>query len=105
AELGITVVGLAAGALASSPIAGRAVGSRGSRQVVTASAVLLGGTWWMAGAAPSAATLFLALLVIGAADAAMDISMNANAAAHERQLGRSRLHLLHALWSVGMLIG
>ncbi len=105
AGLGLTVLGLATGALLASPVAGRAVTRRGSRPVVVASAVLVGATWWLAGVAPGAAALFGALAVIGAADAAMDISMNANAAAHEATAGRSVLHRLHALWSLGMVAG
>jgi len=105
AALGATVVGLAAGALVTSPYAGRAVNAAGSRRVVVFSACALGATWWLAGAAPNAGVLFAALLVIGGADAAMDISMNANASAYEARIGRSVLHRLHALWSAGVFAG
>jgi hypothetical protein len=44
-------------------------------------------------------------MVIGAADAAMDIAMNANGAAYERRSGRSVLHALHGAWSLGALAG
>lgn len=105
AGLGLVLVGMAAGALVASPLAGRAVGRVGSRRVVVAAAVSLGLSLWTAGAAPEPALLFLALAVIGAADASMDIAMNANGAAYERGTGRSIMHRLHGAWSLGALAG
>lgn len=103
--LGVALVGLALGALAASPAAGRAVGSHGSRSVVVAAALVLGASLWAVGAAPQPALFFAALVVVGAADAAMDISMNANGAAYEARWGRSVLHRLHGAWSSGALAG
>lgn len=103
--LGVALVGLAAGALVASPMAGRAVGARGSRPVVIASAAVLGASLWTVGAATRPALFFVALVVVGAADAAMDISMNANGAAYEARSGRSFLHRLHGAWSLGALGG
>jgi MFS family permease len=103
AGLGLVLVGLSLGALLASPVAGRLVGSVGSRAVVLAAAVSLGSCLWVAGAAPNAAVLFGALAVAGAADAAMDIAMNANGAAYEQRSSRSVMHRLHAAWSLGAL--
>ncbi len=105
AGLGLVLVGMAAGALLASPWAGRMVGRVGSRPVVVAAAVTLGLSLWTAGAAPDPALLFLALALIGAADASMDIAMNANGAAYERGTGRSIMHRLHGAWSLGALAG
>jgi MFS family permease len=105
AGLGLVLVGMAAGALAASPLAGRVVGRVGSRPVVVAAALVLGASLWSAGAAPEPAVLFLALAVIGAADATMDIAMNANGAAYERRAGGSLMHRLHGAWSLGALAG
>ncbi len=101
--LGVVLLGLAFGALICSPFAGRAVARVGSRTLAVASCGALGATLWLAGAAPSPVTLFLALTVVGVADAAMDIAMNANGAAYERRGARSELHRLHAAWSLGAL--
>jgi MFS family permease len=103
AGLGLALAGMAVGALAASPVAGRLVGRVGSRRVVVASALALGASLWTAGAAPSAAPLFGALAVVGAADASMDIAMNANGAAYEAGSGRSVMHRLHGAWSLGAL--
>ncbi|MGH9228582.1 MAG: MFS transporter, partial [Acidimicrobiales bacterium] len=83
ASLGLTLVGMAVGAMAASPVAGALVGRWGSRPVLVVAAGGLGASLWTVGAAPNAATLFAALTVVGATDAAMDISMNANGAALE----------------------
>jgi MFS family permease len=103
--LGLTLVGMAVGAMAVSPLAGRLVGVFGSRRVVVTATVALGASLWTAGAAPSAGALFAALAVVGAADAAMDISMNANGAAYEDRTGRSVMHGFHGAWSLGALGG
>ena len=103
AGLGVVLVGMAAGALVASPAAGRAVGRFGSRRVVVASSLTLAASLWTAGAAPTPALLFLALALVGAADGAMDIAMNANGAAYERRAGASVMHRLHGAWSLGAL--
>jgi MFS family permease len=103
ARLGLVVAGMGLGAMLASTVAGRLVERSGSRAVVAASAVGLGACQWTVGAAPTAVSLFLALMVAGAADAAMDIAMNANGALHEHRTGRSVMHRLHAAWSLGAL--
>lgn len=105
AGLGLVLTGMAVGALVASPLAGRAVGRIGSRRVVLAATLVLATSLWTAGAAPGPALLFLALALIGAADATMDIAMNANGAAYERGSGRSLMHRLHGAWSLGALTG
>jgi MFS family permease len=103
AGLGLVLMGMALGALAASPVAGRAVGRVGSRPVVVGATLTLAASLWAAGAAPEPVVLFAALALIGAADAAMDIAMNANGAAYERRTGRSLMHRLHGAWSLGAL--
>jgi MFS family permease len=105
AGLGVVLAGLALGALVASPVAGRLVGRAGSGRVAVGAALALAAALWTAGAAPSAAGLFGALALVGAADAAMDIAMNANGAAYERGAGRSLLHRLHGAWSLGAVAG
>ncbi|HEY6698757.1 MAG TPA: MFS transporter [Acidimicrobiales bacterium] len=103
ATLGLTLVGMALGAMAASPAAGGLVSRLGSRPVLVVAAAGLGASLWTVGAAPNAPTLFAALTVVGATDAAMDISMNANGAAFENRSGRSLMHGLHGTWSLGAL--
>jgi MFS family permease len=103
AGLGLVLMGMAAGALVASPAAGRAVGRVGSRPVAIGGALAMAASLWTAGAAPHPGVLFVALVGIGACDAAMDIAMNANGAAYERVSGRSLMHRLHGAWSLGSL--
>ncbi len=105
AGLGLVLVGLAGGAMLASPVAGRLVETVGSRRLVVAAALVLGASLWTAGAAPTPLLLALALAVIGAADATMDIAMNANAGAYELRTGRSVMHRLHGAWSLGAVAG
>ncbi len=103
ATLGLTLVGMALGAMAASPVAGGLVSRLGSRPVLVVAAGGLGAGLWTVGAAPNAPTLFAALTAVGATDAAMDISMNANGAAYENRSGRSVMHGFHGAWSLGAL--
>ena len=105
AGLGLVLVGLAGGAMLASPLAGRLVETVGSRRLVVAAALVLGASLWTVGAAPTPLLLALALAVIGAADATMDIAMNANAGAYELRTGRSVMHRLHGAWSLGAVAG
>jgi hypothetical protein len=102
--LGVVLVGLALGALAVSPLAAALIARLGSGQTVVASACVLGATLPLAAVAASGGQLFGVLLVVGAADATLDIAMNANGAAHQAEVGRSVMHRLHATWAVGALV-
>lgn len=103
AGLGLVLTGMAVGALVASPPAGRLVEALGSRAVVLGATTILGASLWTIGAAHNAVTMFVALALVGAADAAMDTAMNANGAAFEHVSGRSVMHRLHASWSFGAL--
>jgi Major Facilitator Superfamily len=103
AALGVTLVGLAFGALVASPVVARMLRRWSSRRMAVAAGVGLGSSLWLVGEAPSAPTFFLTMAVVGVFDAAMDIAMNANGAAYEALTGRSVLHRLHAAWSLGAL--
>lgn len=105
AGLGATVLGLGLGALLFSAPAGWLIHRVGSRRVTVTAGLVVGLTLWSAGAAGTAPVLFGALVVVGAADAAMDAAMNANGTAHEATTGRSVLHGLHGAWSFGALAG
>jgi Major Facilitator Superfamily len=55
--------------------------------------------------APSLPALMGAALVFGAANATLDVAMNAHGVAVERVLGRPIMSSLHAGWSIGGLAG
>ena len=86
-------------------LTGRLVARFGSAPVVRATAValpvsLLG--FALAGDLPRFAVV---LLVLGAVDGLIDVSMNAHAVAVERALKRPVMNGCHAAWSIGAAIG
>ena len=101
--LGFGLLMLAAGAMAAMPVAGW-LGARWGGLVVPvagvfAAALLL--PW----AAPGYATLLPALFLLGAANGALDVLMNAHAARVEVARGRPIMSSFHACWSLGGLLG
>ncbi|HEY7515509.1 MAG TPA: MFS transporter, partial [Vicinamibacteria bacterium] len=103
--LGLALLGMAAGALGAMPLAGWLLPSMGTRRLVAVSLVGLCLFLPLPVHAPSTATLAMALLVFGAFNGALDVSMNAHAVALERERGRPFLSRLHALFPVGGLVG
>lgn len=104
-ELGTALLAMAAGALISFPLAGRAIGQYGARQVTWAAAalffVMLPQPMWVG----LYASLLIVLFVLGAGNGAMDVAMNAVAVEVEAACGKPIMSSLHGLWSVGGLAG
>lgn len=108
-RLGLGLLGVAAGALVAMPLAGRLVARHGSRPVTRVSALLFAGALALPALAPSFALLAAALVVLGAANGALDVAMNAQAVAvereYERRYARPIMASFHALFSFGGLAG
>ena len=104
-ELGLALLFIAAGALVAFPVVGRLIASTGSRPVTRAGLVLMPAALALVALAPSLPALMGAALVFGAANATLDVAMNAHGVAVERSLGRPIMSSLHAGWSVGGLVG
>jgi predicted MFS family arabinose efflux permease len=102
--LGVALLGAPLGLLAAQPVVGAVAARRGSRSVVAAAPVFLAAVVLPA-LATNAATLFGALLVVGGANGALDIAMNAQGFAVERAAGRRLFNSLHAAFSFGALTG
>lgn len=104
-QLGLALFGVAAGALVSMPIAGALTARFGSRRVTVISSVL----FCLFVALPVRSTHFamlaIALALTGAASGAMDVSMNAHGIVVEKRRGRPIMSSLHALYSLGGLLG
>lgn len=103
--LGGALLGAGLGALVASVVAGRMVARYGSRPVTLWSALALCAVLALPGLAPSWLGLLLALVAVGAADAVMDVAMNAHGVVVERRYGRSIMNGLHGLWSAGAALG
>ncbi|MFF5606700.1 MFS transporter [Streptomyces cellulosae] len=101
ATLGGLLVLLGLGAFAGMQVAGPLTDRLGARVVVPATAVLCGATLVLPGLARDPWSLAGALLVFGACNGALDVSMNAHAVHVEKAYGQPVMSGFHATFSVG----
>lgn len=103
--MGLVLVGMSLAVILAFPIAGQAIVKRGSvrmtrlgglADVLAVNLVIL---------APHPLLVPVALFVLGASNATMDVSMNAHGVKVERDLRRPIMSSLHAGWSFGGVIG
>ncbi len=104
-QLGLALLGVAVGALLMMPLIGGLVARFGSRPATTAAVVALAGAVLLPALAGGLVTLTLALVVLGAANGALDVAMNAQAVAVERRYGLPIMSSFHAAFSFGGLAG
>jgi MFS family permease len=105
AALGLALLGLSAGAVATMLIAGALCRRFGSRQLTVVSCALLSLTLLLPPLAHSAFVLGLALLVFGAAYGCLNVAMNSVAVDVVAALDRPVMPAFHAAWSFGGLAG
>jgi fucose permease len=105
AQLSLPLFAMSAGTFLTLPLTSRLVHHLGSRAVTVGAAAGCCLALPLPGLVRSLPLLALALLVLGAAIGAMDVGMNAQAAALERRVGRSIMASFHGLWSLGGLFG
>jgi MFS family permease len=103
--LGLALLGAAVGALAAMPATGWLVARVGSRPVVGVTGLLLCGSLILPALAPNLALLVVSLVMLGASNGAMDVSMNAQAVAVEKRYGHPIMSSFHAAFSLGGLAG
>ncbi len=96
---------MAAGAVLVLPMAGWLVGRLGSRGMTFLAALGFSLALPLPLLSPTVELLVLALIVLGAANGTLDISMNAQAVEIERGYGRPIMSSFHALFSVGGVAG
>lgn len=104
AELGFALFGAPAGLLVTMPMIAVLVARKGSRPVVAAAPLYLG-TVVLPALAIDMVSLFVALVLVGAASGALDIAMNAQGIAVEQASGGALFSSLHAAFSFGALAG
>jgi MFS family permease len=105
AGFGLAVAAFSAGALLSGLTAGVLIRRIGSARVAVVATLILASFVLIAGLAPTAVVFGLALFVAGAADAVTDVAQNAHGLRVQRNYGRSIINSLHAVWSVGAILG
>jgi MFS family permease len=105
AALGLALLGLSAGAVATMLIAGTLCRRFGSQRIAVISLALLSVTLVLPVLARSVVTLGLALLVFGAAYGCLNVAMNSIAVDLVAALRRPVMPSFHAAWSFGGLAG
>ncbi len=103
--LGLLILVFGCGAVSVMPLCGYLIGRLGSRRVLRVAAVVCALSFAGLVAATQIWQMVAALLFFGAFLGAMDISMNANAVAVERSLGRAVMSSSHGFWSLGGFVG
>ena len=103
--LGFALLGMAAGSLVGLPLSGALTARFGSRPTTTLAilAVLLATPFPIL--APSLSTFALALALLGVANGAVSVAMNAQAIAIEARVGKAIMSTFHGLFSAGGLAG
>jgi MFS family permease len=101
AVIGLCLLCMAAGALVAMPLTGQILDRRSSASVVRAAALVFCLMLPLPLLAPSPYALGALLFVFGAANGAMDVSMNAHGVAVERELPKPIMSSLHGGWSLG----
>lgn len=102
---GLAVAAFPAGAMISGLAAGMLIRRFTSARVAVLSSLVIAVFTAVAGAAPVAWAFALALFLAGAADSLTDVAQNAHALRVQRVYGRSIINSLHAIWSVGAMLG
>lgn len=105
AALGGLLLMMAAGAVSAFPLASFLVGRYGSRAITIATSALLAAALPLPVLSSTPAALASSLFVLGAANGASDVAMNAQAVVVERLYRRPILSSFHALYSTGGLLG
>src|SRR5437899_4772710 len=104
-SLGFVLLFMALGAVLALPLGGWLVDRFGSRLIPSLCALVfcLALPWPLL--SRDVTCLVTALVLLGACNAVLDVSMNAQAVAVERRYQRSIMSSFHALWSLGGVVG
>lgn len=103
-QFGFLLMGSAFGSLCGAQLAGRLVHTYGSKAVSSVAAIAMPLGLIGIGYSGSAIELFVALFALGLGYSSLDISVNTQAVAVEKLLGRRWMSSFHALWSTGAFV-
>lgn len=105
AVMGLLILLIGAGAVGAMLFAGKLIAAHGSRRMAVMFGLLFVPTLPLIVLAPSIWLIAPVMVAFGAFAGSMDVAMNANAVAVERQLGRAIMSSSHGFWSLGGFIG
>ncbi|MEM9917226.1 MAG: MFS transporter [Bacteroidota bacterium] len=103
--LGLVLLAASIGALLAMPFAGWVIVRNGSRQVTTASTLILCLVIPFFTMLPTTLSLGVAFFAMGIVTGMMDVAMNAQAVLAEQQLQKPIMASFHAIFSAGMMLG
>lgn len=104
-QFGLAVAGFPIGAMVAGLAAGVLIRRIGSDRLAVAATLLAALGQLAAGVAPVGVLLGAGLLLAGAMDALADVAQNSQGLRVQQGYGRSILNSLHAIWSVGAVVG
>ncbi len=104
-KLGLALLCMAAGGIASFPVTGRLSDRYGASLLTRRVALLYLVSLCLVGFAPTALAFAASLILFGAMQGALDVAMNAWGAEAEKHLGRPIMSSLHAMFSLGAGLG
>ncbi|MDT5360742.1 MAG: hypothetical protein QOC69_2504 [Mycobacterium sp.] len=105
AAYGAAIAAFSAGALVSGLTAGALIRRFNSSRVGVIATLGIASFVFVAAIAPSPVLFAGALFIAGAADSVTDVAQNAHGLRVQRNYGRSIINSLHAVWSVGAIVG
>lgn len=103
--VGLLILTFGIGSLVFMPIAGGFISRLGSMPITRSLAVVLAPILLILSLVPNLPLSFVVLFALGGFVGAMDVAMNANAVAVEKQMRRAIMSSCHAYWSLGALFG
>jgi MFS family permease len=104
-QLGIVLLSMAVGSVLALPVAGWLIARCGSRRLTAVAALGFCLALPLPLMSPNVGTLALSLMLLGACNGTLDVSMNAQAVEVERHSQRAMMSSFHGLFSLGGLIG
>jgi MFS family permease len=105
ATFGLALLALAAGAVTAMPIAGSLIHKNGSARVTLVTGILFCLAFPMPALAGTIGWFVAGLAIFGAMTGAMDVAVNAQALAYEKQTGKPVMSLFHGMYSAGAMGG
>lgn len=104
-ELGLLLFCVAAGSMLAMPFSGRLIHRVGYRALILCCALLLCVCLSLLLSVTSPAAMGGVLLLFGAANGLLDVSMNSQAVVVEREAGQARMAGFHSFFSLGCIAG
>lgn len=102
--LGFILLGSTFGALFGSQVAGRLAHTFGSQKIAGFGATVMPCGLFLMGSAHQILQLFIGLFVMGFGYVALDVTVNTQAVAVEKILGRRWMSTFHGAWSIGAFV-